>query len=617
MTSSPPQTRNSGSRSLLWLVSALTFASVLLLGYQFGEVNHNEQLPLVLRALDANYLRNDWVVNANQGFNHRSFYTALMALASRVLGVEAAFFFIYLASLLAWTSGISALVRSIWPDDEIAPVAAVFAPLLLLFSPWGTISNTLIFTNLIPALPSLALTVWFGVMLRRGKLKVAALLLLASGLLHAQIGPLSGVFLLVAQIYALGENRDERRHLLRHFPLWVVGIALPLGLALISDDKRALTALQSREALDVLTFLRHPHHYVPASWTQGAWRAEIAWLLLILVARQIAKPSRFLDGLLVAALVFCASGWLPFALESLFPLVKLQHFRMSIWLQIAGSLYLSRVVALWWNDEAKPRRVAAALLFSAFVMPFVANSGGAYRLLLPLCLGAFFLSSRRAHWPSLLLLLPWIPFWVPGRADSAHFGLKIVTTALFALLTLALLRLWRRRPQSALRVHRGAAILSALALFALFLRPPTGRLARFNRVQTRLDYEKSNGPMELWVKDNTPPDAVFLIPLTLEDFRLKAHRAVVVDYKVFPWSDAGLLDWRRRIDAVLGAPLPLNQYKPAVLDAHYANLGAAQVETLDRRYGANYFLTSIQSADNFKEFEKVYDDRKWYIFRLR
>lgn len=37
-------------RALLWLVIALTLASVLLLGHEFGGGNHAEQLPPVLRA---------------------------------------------------------------------------------------------------------------------------------------------------------------------------------------------------------------------------------------------------------------------------------------------------------------------------------------------------------------------------------------------------------------------------------------------------------------------------------------------------------------------------------------------------------------------------------------
>lgn len=132
-----------------------------------------------------------------------------MAFASRALGVPGAFFALYLGNLLAWTLGVSALVRALWPDDEAAPVAAVLAPPLLLFSPWGTLSNTLVFTNLLPALPSLALAVWFGVMLRRGRFQVAAALLLALGLLHAQVGPFSGAFLLLAQVYALNEDPAE------------------------------------------------------------------------------------------------------------------------------------------------------------------------------------------------------------------------------------------------------------------------------------------------------------------------------------------------------------------------------------------------------------------------
>ena len=68
-------------------------------------------------------------------------------------------------------------------------------------------------------------------------------------------------------------------------------------------------------------------------------------------------------------------------------------------------------------------------------------------------------------------------------------------------------------------------------------------------------------------------------PLTLDTFRLKAHRAVMVDFKVFPWSDAGSLDWRQR-------------------------------------FGATYFVAPAQCQGDSRRFARLYADSKWRVFRL-
>ncbi|MEA2707458.1 MAG: hypothetical protein QOF78_59 [Phycisphaerales bacterium] len=97
-----------------------------------------------------------------------------------------------------------------------------------------------------------------------------------------------------------------------------------------------------------------------------------------------------------------------------------------------------------------------------------------------------------------------------------------------------------------------------------------------------------------WIQKNTPADAVFLIPPDEQAFRLRARRAIVVNYKCVPQLSAELPEWRERLGQVLmldirELPRPFDRTLKEIhrryegrQPEHYANVA--------RRYGARYIL---------------------------
>jgi len=55
-----------------------------------------------------------------------------------------------------------------------------------------------------------------------------------------------------------------------------------------------------------------------------------------------------------------------------------------------------------------------------------------------------------------------------------------------------------------------------------------------------------------WARDNTPINAVFLVPPEETAFRLEAQRAIVVNFKHVPQLSGELMVWLDRLEAVLG-----------------------------------------------------------------
>jgi hypothetical protein len=102
-----------------------------------------------------------------------------------------------------------------------------------------------------------------------------------------------------------------------------------------------------------------------------------------------------------------------------------------------------------------------------------------------------------------------------------------------------------------------------------------------------------------WARDpnNTPVDAVFLVPPQEEPFRYAAQRAIVVNFKGVPPLRGELPEWRDRLKAVLGLDdlrsLPKGMTAAAeAIEQRYDALPPSHLAAVARRYNARYVLLS-------------------------
>ena len=63
-----------------------------LLNYSFGTSDHLEQLPIIYKMIDSNYLINDFFVTNNAGYSPRYYYANLIAFLSIFISVPTLFF---------------------------------------------------------------------------------------------------------------------------------------------------------------------------------------------------------------------------------------------------------------------------------------------------------------------------------------------------------------------------------------------------------------------------------------------------------------------------------------------------------------------------------------------
>ena len=152
-----------------------------------------------------------------------------------------------------------------------------------------------------------------------------------------------------------------------------------------------------------------------------------------------------------------------------------------------------------------------------------------------------------------------------------------------SLLACAILLRWQRERHPAFAVGLGATMLAA----GLHLGDTMWqrRLYPVPPADWRVADLKDWRAVCRWASEETPPDALFLVPRMSQTFRWYSGRGEVVTRKDLPQDAASIVEWHRRLTDIYG---PGDTRWPR---RTLADLGAARLEELGRKYGADYVVT--------------------------
>ena len=135
-------------------------------------------------------------------------------------------------------------------------------------------------------------------------------------------------------------------------------------------------------------------------------------------------------------------------------------------------------------------------------------------------------------------------------------------------------------------VHARTRIgVTALALFALAF--ALWRSPRGSGLTTTPYAYRSEIALTTWVREQTPIDALFLVPPGFGKFRLLARRAVVADIKSPPLRPDLLVAWYRRLCAASGASRARTKSE---LNELYARRTLVELTAIAHAFGAEYIV---------------------------
>ena len=568
-------------------------------GYVFGEFNQVEHLPMVFRIMDADYLTQDFYVNATAITNPRFYYVWLLAGAGEWIPLP--LLFVILTCLAnAFIAAVTWYAARQMSDSDVAAVLACSMVIAVnAFNEGGAAQLPRSFLG--PALlarPFAMLALWLTI---RGEVLRPALLFIVAIAMHPLVGAETAAVALAAAgittLYAAVGTAVDWRPVVVGTVRRLGAIALAVAGAMFLLYRGELTgSLSTERFIHIIAETRAPFHYLPSTFGFGSHMAFAVFCLAALLAwlrwrRQMPKPE-LAPAILAASVVVllaCVGGWVFVELVPTRLWASAQTFRMTYLIKWFGFLLFGCTASVAIRAGAPLAEQLSGLLL---VLGF-----GRFQPAVAL-LGNFGIEATR-----------WLGQGRSLIATVAALGAVVFSAGLVTVPT-------RFRPEEplvlALMLGMGACLLmvssaawrlvlpalvigtGVLALVTFRASPPTIRLARSVGIAApRLSLAESSKVWTLaaqFARDNTPADAVFIVPPRLGGFRLISERADVVDNKLFPFGDAAMEEWYARMlfthTGGGNGELP----NLMALDAHYATIDDEHLRAVRRRYGATHAL---------------------------
>ena len=195
-----------------------------------------------------------------------------------------------------------------------------------------------------------------------------------------------------------------------------------------------------------------------------------------------------------------------------------------------------------------------------------------------------------------------------------YYWFRFSDALLPAGVSLAAVALWERlrskRPRVAgvwfaLLILLGAAHLVDQTRWNRGWIHPRGFKPRSGRVDTKQFADWQDACR--WVKENTPPDALFLTPRQSRTFVWYTGRSEVVTRKDVPQDAAGVIEWRRRLEAI-----HRDRSTGAWRDS-LTELSPEELRRLAADYGAEYLLTDTSPP---LDLPRVFANDTYAIYRF-
>lgn len=186
---------------------------------------------------------------------------------------------------------------------------------------------------------------------------------------------------------------------------------------------------------------------------------------------------------------------------------------------------------------------------------------------------------------------------------------KILSIAAICIVAAALVeRIPGVRVERMLALIPGVALVGCLLVTAVVQFQPQ-LLER--RVAMLARAEDPWSDLYRWAAIETDNNAVFAVPPSNSSFRTWARRAIVVNFKAFPFQDTGMVEWYRRIRDTSDHPALASGYVPAAdLDIAYEQLGEVDLTRLAELYGFTYVARTTPlvgvPADSSSRWTLVY-----------
>ena len=589
-------------------VFLVSFAFIIMDYRGLGHSDTNEFGPLFYRLLDSNYLKNDWFINiSSNNFNVRLYFIYMLFFFSKIIGnIPLLYFLLYSAAIIIAAASVYLCSQSLFKNKE----SSFLNVFLVLFGATFSLGGILIFTsNLSSFLVSISLSMLGFYFLINKRLNYFSIFLGLATLIHFVSGNIIFGLLFAASFISSKKDKKEiKKYSIALLIFFLFSIAtIPNLLA----DKASSAGFNALELREIVGEIRAPHHYLPFEWPITRYLEFGLFLILFLVSLKesgIDKENRkfvLTITYLLLALIAVSIFFVEIYPIKLF--IKLNLFRLTTFFVFIEYLFVGNFIYTKMRKEAENKD------FKFFIYPLLILSVLSNHLILasvPLFLlylkfeNKIKISSKTFY---ICLALGIAFFAVILSIDAVTLFLKTkantIIYLIFSIIVLLPLTAHSLFRQRIIKNLAFASIIFSIIAFGLFNYP--------------ILYEPAGNYQQVYnfIKENTPKEAIFLTPPGLNSFRLGAERAIVADFKSFPFGEKEMLEWKERMLDISGksnfseTPAPEKQ-----IIAGYEELSKEQVVDLRDKYDASYALFNKPKSLNIKI---VYQDEYVVLYGLK
>lgn len=600
------------SRRDLALMALL--GAIPLLGYQFAVGNQVEQLPLIMRGTDADFLTRDFYVNAASAFSPRYYYSHLLALLSYLMPLPA--LFIVLTCLtnfaLACASFIGAR-RLLGATPGAAAIAALIVTMNSSFS--LGLASSIRFESYQPANPAIVLAITGVILLISRKQLLAIAAFACSSLLHPLIGLEVAAIIWgscgLAAAFRAKSARDALRSAVHYVPSGLIFVAAFFVMWGLPSLGASADKLSDTDFFAILAEFRAPHHYLAGQFPVQHYKTAFFFLISTgwLLAMRVRDHgwSFELTSLVLAIAIIVLT-----CIASYF-LVDILHNRAAVTAQVFRMLFLVKWIGL--------------LVFACSAADWLRRGG----LLHWVAALAPILATQEAE-PTVMLasivIVEAARFLKIGRLEQTLAGALLAAFSVSVLLSdgsreetirtgigLVCLAAWFA-PAGIRATTQLASFAMVAALVAIGVWNHTADVIRsptFHPIYTWDDLEGADADVSAWAEANTPEDSLWITPPDFENFRLLARRAIVVDYTSIPFGDGALREWRKRMTELYGSVSSGGFQALADMKAYYHHVSEKELRLDAARLNAEY---AILYADTAFSEAPVYANSEYKVVRV-
>ncbi len=567
--------------------------------YKFGVGDQLDHLIFVYKTLDKEFLVNDAYASLVTSFSVRTYFAYFIAFFSKIFGVSLVYFVLSLVSnlMLAIFTYLTALFLT---NEKLSGIISCILVMTITTINMGDIT-TLYSTGLAPdrlALPFVIAAFYFA--LKNKPLAVALLCGFAS-LFHVLLGAVIGAVLLFA-IFIL-EISKTKKVSIRPFIIPAILFLLFISATLIPFFLANTQHIPTNEFVDIYAFFRVPHHLVPSFiFASNILIRSILFFLGAFVAGyllyskfNVSKQSLIIFLLVASILIaLCFIGYL---FVEVFPSrlgVSLQAFRYLTVLKWMAFVLIGSYVGLLLAK--KDTLINGVYTFASTLSPVLLFATFVYELF------CFLNKNERLKlFTKPIFGLFMVVAYLLYKATNPE------TVVLFIWLGLALILVYLNRKWFYLLL---SAFLLIVGLNSTILRDVEFQNPKINTwfssnyrpVFTYDGYTNNVFDVCRFIEKNTPVNAVFLTPPEMAELGTVAKRASVVSFKMAPFTDMAIRDWKNRLDFCYGTSHELGFDAERALSENYCSICDEHILEIKKTYGITYAVLFQETNSDFPVF---------------